>query len=274
MSLTHQTFEYVAGLVKQRSAIQLPAGKEYLVESRLVPLARQAGFDGATAVDKWVASVIATRRAGDLQDIAEALTTNETSFFRDVTPFKGLTESVIPQLQSAGHQNISIWSAACSTGQEPYSIAMAILDLQNPPAFSIVATDMSRAVLAKARQGFYTQLEVNRGLPAPMLVRYFQRDGANWIISPKLRQKINFVEHNLMSTPPKGGPFHIVFIRNVLIYFDIETKREVLRRVAHTMVPGGYLFLGAAETTMGMDPVWERIGLTRGAVYRLKGGAK
>lgn len=274
MTLTRQTFDYVAGLVKQRSAIQLPAGKEYLVESRLIPLARQAGFEGATAVDKWVSSVIASRHPGDLQDIAEALTTNETSFFRDVTPFKGLTDSVIPALQKSGFNNLSIWSAACSTGQEPYSIAMSILDLQNPPDFSIVATDLSRAVLAKARQGYYTQLEVNRGLPAPMLVRYFQREGADWTISPKLRQKIKFIEHNLMSTPPQGGPFHIVFIRNVLIYFDLETKKAVLRRVANTMAPGGFLFLGAAETTMGMDSVWERITLAKGAVYRLKGGAK
>lgn len=150
---------------------------------------------------------------------------------------------------------------------------MSILDMPTPPQFSIVATDLSRAVLAKAKQGFYTQLEVNRGLPAPMLVRYFQREGANWTISPKLRQKIAFVEHNLMSTPPQGGPFHIVFIRNVLIYFDLQTKREVLRRVAHTMAPGGFLFLGAAETTMGMDPVWDRVALAKGAVYRLKGGA-
>lgn len=274
MTLTRQTFDYVAGIVKQRSAIQLPTGKEYLVESRLVPLAREAGFTGATAVDKWIQQVIATHRAGDLQDITEALTTNETSFFRDVMPFKGLTESVVPDLLSSGAHNLSIWSAACSTGQEPYSIAMSILDMPNPPNFSIVATDLSRAVLTKAKQGFYTQLEVNRGLPAPMLVRYFQRDGANWVISQKLRQKINFVEHNLLSSAPKGGPFHIVFIRNVLIYFDLNTKREVLRRVANVMVPGGYLFLGAAETTMGMDPVWERVTLTKGAVYRLQGGAK
>ena len=274
MSLTRQTVDYVAGLVKQRSAIQLPAGKEYLVESRLIPLAREAGFTGATAVDKWIQQVIATHRAGDLQDIAEALTTNETSFFRDVTPFKGLTESVVPSLAEAGHRNLSIWSAACSTGQEPYSIAMSLLEVAQAPNFSIVATDISRAVLAKARQGFYTQLEVNRGLPAPMLVRYFSREGANWVISPSLRSRINFLEHNLLSTPPKGGPFHIVFIRNVLIYFDISTKREVLRRVAKSMAPGGYLFLGAAETTMGMDPVWERVTLTNGAVYKLKGAGK
>ena len=154
MSLTRQTFDYVAGLVKQRSAIQLPAGKEYLVESRLIPLAREAGFTGPAAVDKWIQQVIATHRAGDLQDIAEALTTNETSFFRDVTPFKGLTESVVPSLIEAGHRNLSIWSAACSTGQEPYSIAMSLLEMDQAPNFSIVATDISRAVLAKARQGF------------------------------------------------------------------------------------------------------------------------
>lgn len=274
MSLTRQTFEYVAGLVRQRSAIQLPAGKEYLVESRLIPLAREAGFTGPTAVDKWVQQVIATHKPGDLQDIAEALTTNETSFFRDVTPFKGLTETVVPDLMKQGHHNISIWSAACSTGQEPYSIAMSLLEMPAAPTFSIVATDLSRAVLSKAKQGFYTQLEVNRGLPAPMLVRYFQRDAANWVINPSLRSRINFQEHNLLTTPPKGGPFHIVFIRNVLIYFDLNTKREVLRRVANSMVPGGYLFLGAAETTMGMDPVWERVTLTKGAVYKLKGSGK
>ena len=274
MSLTKQTFDYVANLVRQRSAIQLPTGKEYLVESRLVPLARQAGFQGATAVNQWISQVIATHKAADLQDICEALTTNETSFFRDVTPFKGLTEHVVPELQKMGHSNLRIWSAACSTGQEPYSISMTLLDMPSPPNFNIVATDLSRAGLAKARQGFYTQLEVNRGLPAPMLVRYFNREGANFTISPQLRQRIDFREHNLMSTPPSGGPYQIVFIRNVLIYFDIDTKREVLRRVASVMSPGGFLFLGAAETTMGMDPVWERVTLTKGAVYRLQGEKK
>lgn len=275
MSLSKPTFDWVAATVLKRSAIQLPAGKEYLVESRLLPLARQAGFTGETAVDSYINQVRSRNSIADLQDITDALTTNETSFFRDATPFQALKDLIVPELIKTGSAGgIKIWSAACSTGQEPLSIAMTLLDMPAAPRFTITATDLSRGVLAQAREGTYSQLEVNRGLPAPMLVKYFDRDGRGWRASNTLRQTVSFKEHNLMDMPPLGGPFDIVFIRNVLIYFDINTKREVLRRVAAAMRPGGFLLLGAAETTMGMDPVWERVELAKGAIYRLQGGAR
>lgn len=276
MSLARDTFAYVADLVLRRSAIQLPVGKEYLVESRLNALARDAGFTGNTAVDAFIRSVQKEPPHSANHDaIVDALTTNETSWFRDATPFKALSEVIMPKLTEMGIAGgLRIWSAACSTGQEPYSIAMTLMDLEKPPVFNIVATDLSKSVLAQAKDGIYSQLEMNRGLPVPMLVRYFERDGRGWCVNQQLRHTITFKEHNLMDQPPAGGPFDIVFIRNVLIYFDLPTKRGVLQRVASAMRPGGFLVLGAAETTMGMDPVWERVDLAKGAVYQLQKGGK
>lgn len=275
MSLNRDTFNFVSDLVRNRSSIQLPAGKEYLVESRIIPLARERGFIGETAVDAYIRALRKSMNRAELDDIVDALTTNETSWFRDATPFQALKDIIIPGIRENGQLGtINIWSAACSTGQEPYSIAMTLMDMQPAPNFSITATDLSRGVLAQAREGAYSQLEMNRGLPAPLLVRYFERDGRGWRTNGTLRRTVNFKEHNLNDNPPLGGPFDLVFIRNVLIYFDLPTKRAVLRRVAGALRPGGFLVLGAAETTMGMDPVWERVDLARGAIYRLTGGKK
>lgn len=272
MALAKDTFMYVSDLVRRKSAIQLAPGKEYLVESRLIPVAKELGFTGAGAVDAYIRSIKQKPEGVDHEQIVDALTTNETSFFRDISPFQTLAQYVIPTLWEEGRRNIRIWSAACSTGQEPYSIAMTLFDVKNQPGFQIVATDLSKVVLAKARAGSYTQLEVNRGLPAQNMVRYFERDGRGWLVNNELKKYITFKEHNLMTPAPIGGPYDIVFIRNVLIYFDIDMKRQVLARVAQSMRPGGFLFLGAAETTMGTDPLWERIDLNRSAVYRLNGG--
>lgn len=273
MSLTQDTFAFVADVVRRRSAIQLEAGKEYLVESRLLPLARDAGHPG---VDAYVREVRAARRESDLADIVEALTTNETSWFRDNTPFSALRTHVVPGLRADRPvlDGVRVWSAACSTGQEPYSIAMTLTDVLGPGArFDITATDLSDQVLAQARSGRYSQLEVNRGLPAPMMVRWFQRNGHDWQIADELRRTITFTKHNLLDPPP-GGPFDIVFLRNVLIYFDLDTKRAILSRVHRVLKPGGYLVLGAAETTIGVDGDWERVPVERGSVYRpVKAGA-
>lgn len=273
MSLTQDTFAFVADVVRRRSAIQLEAGKEYLVESRLLPLAREAGHAG---VDAYVREVRAARRESDLAEIVEALTTNETSWFRDNTPFAALRTHVVPGLRAERTvlDGLRVWSAACSTGQEPYSIAMTLTDLLGPGArFDITATDLSDQVLAQARSGRYSQLEVNRGLPAPMMVRWFQRNGHDWQIADDLRRTITFQKHNLLDPAP-AGPFDIVFLRNVLIYFDLDTKRSILGRVHRVLRPGGYLVLGAAETTIGVDGDWERVPVERGSVYRpIKAGA-
>ncbi|WP_454051011.1 CheR family methyltransferase [Cellulomonas sp. Marseille-Q8402] len=267
MSLTQDTFAFVADVVRRRSAIQLEAGKEYLVESRLLPLARDAGHPG---VDAYVRAVRAANREQDLAQIVDALTTNETSWFRDNTPFSALRTHIVPALRAERPvlDTLRVWSAACSTGQEPYSLAMTLADVLGVGArFDITATDLSDRVLAQARSGRYSQLEINRGLPAPLMVRYFQRNGHDWQIADELRRTITFQKHNLLDAPP-AGPFDIVFLRNVLIYFDLETKRSILSRVHRVLRPGGFLVLGAAETTIGVDGDWERVPVERGSVYR------
>ena len=270
MSLTVDTFAFVADLVRRRSAIQLDPGKEYLVESRLLPLARAAGHPD---VDTYVRRVRAAPSPGTLEVVVEALTTNETSWFRDAQPFAALVEHVVPEVlgvrPAVAAQPLRVWSAACSSGQEPYSIAMALADVVPATKLQIVATDLSEKMLARGRAGRYSQLEVNRGLPAPMLVKHFTRVGHDWEIAPHLRSAVSFVQHNLLDAPPAGGPFDIVFLRNVLIYFDLATKREVLRRVQKVLRPGAFLLLGAAETTIGIDEGWERVPIGRGSVYRL-----
>jgi chemotaxis protein methyltransferase CheR len=267
VSLTQDTFAFVADVVRRRSAIQLEPGKEYLVESRLLPLARDAGHAG---VDAYIREVRAAHREAQLAEIVDALTTNETSWFRDNTPFSALRTHIVPALRADRPvlNDLRIWSAACSTGQEPYSLAMTLADVLGPGArFAITATDLSDRVLAQARSGQYSQLEINRGLPAPMMVRYFQRNGHGWQVADELRRTITFQKHNLLDSPPHG-PFDIVFLRNVLIYFDLETKRSILSRVHRVLRPGGFLVLGAAETTIGVDGDWERVPVERGSVYR------
>lgn len=267
MTLAAETFDYVATLVRQRSAIQLDHGKEYLVESRLAPLARAAGV---ADVDAFVR---ASRTDALAQDsVVEALTTNETSWFRDINPFSVLRTEVMPSLISAGKVTPKIWSAACSTGQEAYSIAMTIADHFPSIRPHIVATDLAEHVLARGRAGRYSQLEVNRGLPAPLLVKHFDRDGRDFEISRNLRDQVVFRKHNLLDAPPSGGPFDIVFLRNVLIYFDVATKRAVLDRVRKAMAPGGYMFLGAAETTIGVDDSWERVQVGTSSIYKPREG--
>lgn len=270
MSVSSLTFSFVSDLVRRESAIQLTPGKEYLVESRLLPLARAAGLQGAGAVDQYVQRVRNDRAA--LSGVIEALTTNETSWFRDQAPFATLRSTILPEIRSRNSGELRLWSAACSTGQEPYSLSMSLLE-QGESRFSILATDLSHAVLKRASEGCYSQLEVNRGMPAAMLVRYFTRSGASWRIADRVRQSVRFQQHNLMNRPPLGGPFDVVFLRNVLIYFDPATKRDVLTSIAQATRPGGYLVLGAAETVLGTEHLWDRVATSRGALYQLRGGA-
>lgn len=268
MSITAESFAFVADLVRRRSGIVLDTGKEYLVEGRLLPLARAAAV---ADVDTYLRSLRAASRPEHLESIVDALTTNETSWFRDAQPFRALVDHIVPELVShptIGDPTLRIWSAACSSGQEPYSIAMVLADVLPPTRVRILATDISAEMLERAKRARYNQLEVNRGLPAPMLVRHFTRMGAEWEVSPALRSQVSFARHNLLESVPMGGPFDVIFLRNVLIYFDLATKQDVLRRVQRALRPGGYLLLGAAETTMGIDDTWERVPVGRGAIYR------
>ena len=268
-SLSTSGFDHVRALVHRESAIVLGPGKEYLVEARLAPLARARGLRDVQAL------VEAARAAPDretTQLIVEALTTNETSWFRDGDPFTGLVSTILPSLLAAraAHEPLRIWSAACSSGQEPYTIAMLLKDALPgaPERVRISASDISRAMVERTRAGRFSQLEVNRGLPAAMLVRHLDRAGGDWQVSADLRRMVTAYECNLAAPLPRTGPFDVVFLRNVLIYFDTPTKRSILARVRALMRPDGWLVLGAAESTLGVDEAWERVVVGRSSVYR------
>jgi chemotaxis protein methyltransferase CheR len=255
VSANADTFKYVCELVHRRAAILIEAGKEYLVDARLGPIAKAHGLP---SVDALVDKLRRDERGPLAQEVIEALTTNETSFYRDIHPFEVLRTTVLPTLirARAATRSLRIWCAAASTGQEPYSIAMTIRDHFPELAtwnVQIIATDINATVLARARSGIFRQLEVNRGLPAAMLVKHFEKNGIDWQIKPNLRQMISFQELNLLERWPLFAQQDVVFIRNVLIYFDIPTKRELLRRVRENLRDDGYLFLGGAETTMNID---------------------
>jgi len=272
MSISASAFNFVRDLVRAESAIVLETGKEYLVESRLVALARDGGYRD---VDAYVEDLALRRNPVALNQVVEALTTNETSWFRDSDPFTALRQTVFPELAKARPQRqIRIWAAACSSGQEPYSILMTAQDTPELAGWKVemIASDLSQEMVDRARRGEYSQLEVNRGLPATTLVKHFERAGVNWRINPALAAQVQFRQLNLVRPFPPMGRFDVVFLRNVLIYFDLETKRDILRRVRQVMAPDGHLFLGAAEMTMGVDESWERVPAGRSSIYRIREG--
>ena len=270
-TFTDAEFTFISDMVRTRSAIVLEPGKEYLVEARLAPLVRELGLGSIGAL------VAELRRPAAppvlAERVTEAMTTNETSFFRDVAPFQALRTTVLPAVMAAraAQRRLRIWCAASSSGQEPYSIAMTLDD-----AFpelrgwnvEILATDLSAAMVERGRAGVYKALEVNRGLPAPMLIKYFTKVGVDYQVKPELTAMVKFSELNLIGAWPAFPTFDIVFLRNVLIYFDVETKRTIFGRVKRLLAPDGYLFLGAAETTMNIDNGFERVPVERAGCYR------
>jgi chemotaxis protein methyltransferase CheR len=269
MTLTPAAFDWVRSIVEAEAAIVIEPGKEYLVESRLAPLARAAGANDVSAY-------IDQLRRGPSRQVAqllvEAMTTNETSWFRDGSPYELFETSLVPQLRTmrGSARQVRIWSAACSTGQEPYSLAILLREslVREGWRTEIVATDIDEKVLAKARAGTYSQLEMNRGLPAAKLVQHFVRAGAGWRVSDELRAAVQFQRLNLAGPFPPMGQFDVVFLRNVLIYFSVETRRTILQQVRRMCRPDGYLVLGGAETTLGVDDQWERVVFGRATAYR------
>ena len=267
-----EVLSFVCTLVRERSAIELDASKTYLIEARLAPLAKQHGF--ATVTDFVIA--VRTRRQREWETLlVEAMTTNETSFFRDVHPFEALKTTILGELRkrSAAAHTINIWSAASSTGQELYSVAMLLHEHFPDLAtwkVQLLGTDLSEEVLRRAREARFTQLEVNRGLPAPLLAKYFQRDGMFWQLRPELRSMSTFRKMNLIETWPAMPLMDVVFLRNVLIYFSTDMKRRILQKVRRIMAPQGALFLGAAETTMNLDSSFERVQVGNCVYYRPK----
>ena len=258
-------FELIANLVRDRSGLVLSSDKTYLVESRLAPTARKDGF--ASLED--LISAIRLRRDPKLIDaVGDAMTTNETFFFRDKTPFDIFEQSILPDLVARKRGGtIKIWCAAASTGQEPYSLAMigeALAPKLGGCKLEILGTDISERCLEKAKAGIYTQFEVQRGLPVQMLLKHFKKDGESWTIDERLRSSIRYRPMNLLDDFRALGRFDVIFCRNVLIYFDVPTKKAVLERMAQQVEGPGYLLLGAAETVLGITDTFKPIVGSRG----------
>jgi len=272
VTIDHEGFEYVSALVRADAGLVLESGKEYLVEARLRPLAQEAGL---TSVQAFIHQLRAPSASGMRRRVIEAMTTNETSFFRDLHPFEALRKTILPRVIEArrNERRLNIWSAACSTGQEPYTIAMIIREhfpeLGNWSC-RILATDLSRDVLARAQAERYSQLEVNRGMPVQYLSRYFVRDKLDWEIKSDIRSMVEFVEMNLTRSWPPLPRVDIIFLRNVLIYFGVTTKRQIFEGMHRQLRQDGYLLLGNCETTLGIHDGFERLPDDRGGWHRVK----
>jgi chemotaxis protein methyltransferase CheR len=271
MPLSPADFEYLSALVREGSAIVLEEQKAYLFEARLAPLARREGFDSLEAL---VRHLRGARADGLHRKVVESMTTNETSFFRDVHPFEALRQAVLPELlrRRAAERRLRVWCAACATGQEPYSVALLLREHFPELAgwdVRVLATDLSEEVLGRARLGRYSQAEVNRGLPARLLVKYFAKEGLEWQLREEVRRQVEFRQLNLAG-PWTGVPQDVVLLRNVLIYFDVADKRQVLARVRRVLRPDGALFLGGAETTLNLDGDFERAPFARACWYRVR----
>ncbi len=265
-----EDFDEVAALVKRRSGLMLSKDKVYLVESRLAPLARRHGLTG---VEDIVKQMRAQPREALLAEITEAMTTNETFFFRDKTPFDLFLEHILPaMIQSRGaKKQLRIWCAASSTGQEPYSIAMILKENAARLAgwrIEIVGTDIAAEVIERAKRGVYTQFEVQRGLPIQLLVKYFKKVDDHWELDPAIKNMVQYKLFNLLEDYRMLGQFDVVFCRNVLIYFDALTKKDVLERMARQMNPDSLLVLGAAETVIGITEAYKLVEGKRGLYTR------
>jgi chemotaxis protein methyltransferase CheR len=267
--MTGPDFDHFCQLVRRRSGLVLTPEKAYLVASRLAPVVRAEGFASVEAL-------LATLRAGApealVQRVVDAMATHESYFFRDATPFEQLADSVLPPLIAArqAQRSLRIWCAACSSGQEPYSVAMILTEMRHLLTgwkLDILATDMSAPILRKAEAGLYNDFEVNRGLSEERRARWFRREAEGWRVSPTLRQMVRFQPHNLLQGSAGLGVFDVIFCRNVLIYFDVDTKRRVLDQLRRAMAQDGALLLGSAETVLGVSDAVEAVPGLRG-LYR------
>lgn len=263
-------FAFLSKWLYERTGLVLGPDKMYLVESRLSPIARKFNLSGLDAI---VVELRSGRTGDFVTEVSDAMMTNESFFYRDVKPFDQFRDMVLPKLVQAraATKKLRIWSAASSTGQEPYTLAMLLKEQDARLAgwkIEIVGTDISRDALDRAKAGLYTQFEVQRGLPVQMLLKYFKQQGDRWLIAEPLRQMVQYREFNLLSDPGALGQFDVVFCRNVLIYFDQATKGAVLGRIARTMPADGYLYLGGAETVLGISDKFAPVPGQRGIYAR------
>ncbi len=263
--MTPPDYEYLRKLLKDQSGLDLSADKQYLIESRLVPLSRKVALSG-------IPELVQKMKAGSaslIAQVVEAMTTNETFFFRDKIPFDHFRQSIMPEILEAraARKSVRIWCAAGSTGQEPYSLAMCLQEMESQLAgwrVEIIATDLSQEVLEKSRAGLYSQFEVQRGLPIQLLVKYFKQTGEFWQINPDIRAVVQHRQLNLLHDFSLLGAFDVIFCRNVLIYFDQDTKIDIFHRLCKIMEPDGFLVLGAAETVVGLTDAFKLYADKRG----------
>jgi chemotaxis protein methyltransferase CheR len=265
--VTPLDYEFLRKLLKERSGLDLSSDKQYLVESRLIPLARKAALQG-------IPELVQKMKTGGealITEVVEAMTTNETFFFRDKIPFDHLRETILPGLvqERASRQTLRIWCAASSTGQEPYSVAMCVKEFAGLAGWrvEILATDLSQEVLEKSKAGIYSQFEVQRGLPIQMLVKYFTQVGELWQLNADIRAMVQHRQLNLLQDFSHLGKFDVIFCRNVLIYFDQNTKVAIFERLARMIEPDGVLMLGAAESVVGISEAFKPYSDRRG-LYR------
>ncbi|HDO51650.1 MAG TPA: protein-glutamate O-methyltransferase CheR, partial [Rhizobiales bacterium] len=272
--MTPQEFDYIRELLKERSGLVLGDEKRYLIESRLMPVARDEGME---SLSDLVTKLKGVGSEALRSKVTEAMTINESFFFRDKTPFENFKDIIVPAMLASSRsasRSMRIWCAAASTGQEPYSLAIQIRemdDLLRGWNIEIVATDLSEEVLEKARSGLYSQFEVQRGLPIQLMVKYFKQTGSLWQIDSSIRSMVKYQHFNLLEDYTPLGTFDIIFCRNVLIYFDPPTKTDMLARMAQRMRPDGYLAVGAAETVIGISDDFKAVSGARG-LYALQAG--
>ncbi|WP_243147047.1 protein-glutamate O-methyltransferase CheR [Scytonema sp. UIC 10036] len=271
MAVSTTEFDYLRQLVYDYSCVVLYADKTYLAELHLQPIAESRGF--ASIGD--LVSYLRNQTFGNLHiQVIEALVTNETSFFRDVYPFEALKCVVLPELieKRAMQRSLNIWCAACSNGQEPYSIAMLIREhfpMLATWSVRLIASDFSTKVLARARKGCYNQMEIKRGLPQLLREKYFHKLNNNWQIKEEISQMVDFRQMNLVQSWSSLPEIDVIFLRNILIYFDIPTKKALLKKVRQQLRPDGFLFLGSGETTINLDESFERVQFDKSICYRL-----
>jgi chemotaxis protein methyltransferase CheR len=267
-----QEFDYISNLLKQRSGLSITKDKMYLVESRLQPVARVHGLN---TLSDLVGKLMRSPDPVLMSEVVQAMTTNETMFFRDLKPFMKMREKILPHWleKHPGRKHLRIWSAACSSGQEPYTLAMCLQEESAKLAgftIDIIATDLSEKIVNKATQGVYSQFEVQRGLPIQMLLKYFTQAQENtWRVNDHTKRMVRFQTHNLLEDCSRLGAFDIVYCRNVLIYFDEATKQLVLNRIASVLNPPGFLVLGSAETVFGLNVPFQPFENEPG-IYTLK----
>lgn len=267
-ALDSGNYKFLQDYVYRESGIVLDQDKHYLIEARLMPIVTRERLG---SLNDLCALLRGVSGGAVKQQVVDSMTTNETQFFREMPHYDALRTEVIPRLieQRQGLRRMSFWSAASSTGQEAYSLAIMLIEMGLANwNIQVLGTDLSTQVLDRARAGKFHQIEVNRGLPVHYLVKYFTRVGLEWQLKDEVRRMVRFERFDLRQSMRSLGPFDVVFCRNVLIYFDAATKKRIMGDIRGTLFGGGYLLLGGSETTLGLDEVYQRVPVGKTVLYR------